>query len=84
MAKAKVKAVPKIDDGTITRNKETTKVTPKGGETDKTRDFTAVFGSDAHAAADYFVKDKQECKEEVSREESSAGDGGVTVTITYK
>ena len=82
MAKAKVKAVPKIDDGTITRNKETTKVTPKGGETDKTRDFTAVFGSDAHAAADHWVGEGS--IKEISREESNAGGDAVRVTGTYK
>ena len=78
---AKAKATP---DETIKRDKPAVKPTPPASSIEKTESFTAAFKGDAHAAADYFVKDKQECKEEVSREESSAGDGGVTVTITYK
>ena len=77
---AKAKAVPKKDDGTITRDKVTTPATPKASEVEKTESFTAAFKADAHAAADYFLGDK----EEVSREESDAGNEGTRVTVTYK
>ena len=77
---AKAKAVPKKDDGTITRNKAATTPTPKASQVEKTESFTAAFKADAHAAADYFLGDK----EEVSREESDAGNEGTRVTVTYK
>ena len=90
MAKAKAtpkKEVPAEDDGTITREEAkapTVPPTPKASDVEKTESFTAPFKGDAHAAADYFVSDKQEVKEEISREQSSTSDGGVKVTITYK
>ena len=77
---ARAKAAPKTDDGTITRNKAATKPTPKASAVEKTESFTAAFKADAHAAADHFLGDR----EEVSREESDAGDEGIRVTITYK
>ena len=77
---AKAKAVPKTDNGTITRNKARTTPTPKASQVEKTESFTAAFKADAHAAADYFLSDK----EEVSREESDAGNEGTRVIVTYK
>ena len=77
---ARAKAAPKTNDGTITRDKVTTKATPKASQIEKTESFTAAFKADAHAAADYFLGDK----EEVSREESDAGNEGTRVTVTYK
>ena len=77
---AKAKAAPKIDDGTITRNKAATTPTPKASQVEKTESFTAAFKADAHVAADHFLGDK----EEVSREESDAGNEGTRVTVTYK
>ena len=77
---AKAKAVPKTDNGTITRNKAGTTPTPKASQVEKTESFTAAFKADAHAAADYFLSDK----EEVSREESDAGNEGTRVIVTYK
>ena len=78
---AKAKAVPKKDDGTITRDKAGTTPTPKASTVKKTESFTAAFKGDAHAAADYFLGDKEE---EVNREESDAGNEGTRVTVTYK
>ena len=77
---AKAKAVPKTDNGTITRNKAGTTPTPKASQVEKTESFTAAFKADAHAAADYFLSDK----EEVGREESNAGNEGTRVIVTYK
>lgn len=77
---AKAKAVPKKDDGTITRDKVATPATPKASEVEKTESFTAAFKADAHAAADHFLGDR----EEVGREESDAGNEGIKVTVTYK
>ena len=80
---ARAKAAPKTDDGTITREEaKAPKVpsTPKASTVEKTESFTAAFKADAHAAADYFLGDK----EEVSREESDAGNEGTRVTVTYK
>ena len=77
---AKAKAAPKTDNGTITRDKVTTPATPKASEVEKTESFTAAFKADAHAAADHFLGDR----EEVSREESDAGNEGIKVTVTYK
>ena len=77
---ARAKAAPKTNDGTITRNKATTKATPKASEIEKTQSFTAAFRADAHVAADHFLSDKKE----INREESDAGDEGTRVTVTYK
>jgi hypothetical protein len=77
---ARAKAAPKTNDGTITRNKATTKATPKASEIEKTQSFTAAFRADAHVAADHFLSDKKE----VNREESDAGNEGTRVTVTYK
>ena len=77
---AKAKAVPKTNDGTITRDKVTIKATPKASEIEKTESFTAAFKADAHVAADHFLGDR----EELSREESDAGNEGTRVTVTYK
>ena len=77
---AKAKAVPKKDDGTITRDKATLKATPKASQVEKTESFTAAFKADAHAAADHFLGDR----EEVNREESDAGNEGTRVTVTFK
>ena len=78
---ARAKAAPKTNDGTITRDKVTTKATPKASQIEKTESFTAAFKGDAHAAADYFLGDKEE---ELGREESDAGNEGTRVTVTYK
>ena len=78
---ARAKAAPKTNDGTITRDKAATKATPKASGIEKTESFTAAFKGDAHAAADHFLGDKEE---EVSREESDAGNEGTRVTVTYK
>ena len=78
---ARAKAAPKTNDSTITRDKVTTKATPKASQIEKTESFTAAFKGDAHAAADYFLGDKEE---EVNREESDAGNEGTRVTVTYK
>ena len=77
---AKVKALPKTDDGTISRDKATPKATPKASQVEKTESFTAAFKADAHAAADHFLGGR----EEVGREESDAGNEGTRVTVTYK
>ena len=77
---AKAKAALKTDDGTITRDKATPKATPKASQVEKTESFTAAFKADAHVAADHWLGDK----EEVSREESDAGNEGIRVTVTYK
>ena len=77
---ARAKTAPKTNDGTITRNKATTKATPKASEIEKTQSFTAAFRADAHVAADHFLSDKKE----VNREESDAGNEGTRVTVTYK
>ena len=77
---AKVKALPKTDDGTISRDKATPKATPKASQVEKIESFTAAFTADAHAAADHFLGGR----EEVGREESDAGNEGTRVTVTYK
>ena len=77
---AKAKAAPKTDNGTITRDKGGTPPTPKASQVEKTEYFTAAFTADSHSAADYFLSDK----EEVSREESNAGNEGTRVIVTYK
>ena len=89
MAKAKAKTTPKKEapvekDETITRAKAKAPSTPKASDVEKTESFTAAFSTDAHAAADYFLKHRTDNSEEISREESSTSDGGVKVTITYK
>ena len=96
MAKAKAKAAPKKEttdsvDETITREEvketqvEKAPPTPKASNVEKTESFTAAFKNDAHAAADHFLQHSNESHpEEISREESDAGDEGVRVTITYK
>ena len=55
---AKVKALPKTDDGTIARDKPVVPATPKASQVEKTESFTADFKADAHAAADHFFVDK--------------------------
>ena len=77
---AKQKVLPKTDDGTIARDKPAIPATPKASQVEKTESFTAAFKADAHAAADNFLGGR----EEVSREESDAGNEGTRVTITYK
>ena len=80
---AKAKAVPKTDDGTISRTTaQSPKApsTPKASTVEKTESFTAAFKADAHVAADHFLSDL----EEISREESDAGNEGTKVTVTYK
>ena len=97
MAKAKAKAAPKKEttdsvDETITREEvkeaktETPSAppTPKASNVEKTESFTAAFKNDAHAAVDHFLKHNSDNSEEISREESDAGDEGVRVTVTYK
>jgi len=95
MAKAKAKATPKKeepveDDGTITREKAQKPAppkappTPKASDVEKTESFTAAFRNDAHSAADHFLKHNTDNPEEISREESDAGDDGVRLTLTYK
>jgi hypothetical protein len=76
----KEKAESTTDDGTIGRKKPAPKPTPKASKIEKVESFTAAFKSDAHAAADHWLDDR----EEVSREESDAGPDGVKVTVTYK
>ena len=88
MAKAKTKPAPTIEspaenDGTISREEaKSPKVpsTPKATDVDKSQSFTAAFKNDAHAAADHFLSDL----EEVTREESDAGNEGTRVTVSYK
>ena len=80
---ARAKTAPKTNDETITRDEAKAPKapsTPKASTVEKTESFTAAFKADAHAAADYFLGDK----EEVSREESDAGNEGTRVTVTYK
>ena len=89
MAKAKAKTTPKKEapvekDETITRGKAKAPSTPKASAVEKTASFSAVFSTDAHAAADYFLKHNVDNPEEVSREETDGGDEGRRVTITYK
>ena len=49
----------KVDSGTIKRD---AKSTPPASEIKKTETFTAVFASDAHAAADLFFGDANASK----------------------
>ena len=77
---AKVKALPKTDDGTIARDKPAIPATPKASQVEKTESFTAAFKADAHAAADHFLGGR----EELGREESDAGNEGTRVIVTYK
>ena len=91
MAKAKAKAVPKQEVSDITEEpitedevKEPTSSVSKASNTEKKESFTAAFKNDAHAAVDHFLKHNSDNSEEISREESDAGDEGVRVTVTYK
>ena len=81
---ARAKTAPKTNDETITRDEAKAPKapsTPKASTVEKTESFTAAFKGDAHAAADYFLGDKEE---ELGREESDAGNEGTRVTVTYK
>ena len=69
----------KVDSGTIKRD---AKSTPPASEIKKTETFTAVFASDAHAAADLFFGDAN--VEILDKEEVDAGDVGTTLVVTYK
>ena len=91
MAKAKAKAVPKQEVSDITEEpitedevKEPTSSVSKASNTEKKESFTAAFKNDAHSAADHFLKHNIDRPEEISREESDAGNEGVRVTVTYK
>ncbi len=91
MAKAKAKAAPKQEvpdtiEEIITEDevKEPIPTISKASNTEKKESFTAAFKNDAHSAADHFLKHNIDHPEEISREESDAGDEGVKVTITYK
>ena len=80
---AKAKAVPKTDDGTISRTTaQSPKApsTPKASTVEKTESFTAAFKADAHVAADRFLGGRKE----IGREESDVGSDGTRVTVTYK
>ena len=79
---AKVKAQPTQKDETVKRSstRAVAKPTPKPRDIEKTQSFTAVFASDAHASAEAFGA----TNEVIGVEESSAGDAGTTVTVTYK
>ena len=65
-------------DETIKR----TRPTPQAKEVEKTQSFTAAFASDAHAEANRAFEGSE--VEIVSIDESSAGDAGTTVTVTFK
>jgi len=65
-------------DETIKR----TRPTPQAKEVEKTQSFTAAFASDAHAEASRAFEGSE--VEIVSIDESSAGDAGTTVTVTFK
>ena len=69
----------KVDSGTIKRD---AKSTPPASEIKKTETFTAVFVSDAYAAADRFFGDAN--VEILNKEEVHAGDAGTSVGVTYK
>lgn len=56
--------------------------TPQAKEVEKTQSFTAVFATDAHAEAIRAFEGSE--VEIVSIDESSAGDAGTTVTVTFK
>ena len=92
MAKAKAKAAPKQEvpdtiEEIITEDevKEPTPTISKASNTEKKESFTAAFKNDAHAAADHFLQHNSDNHpEEISREETNAGDEGIRVTITYK
>ena len=91
MAKAKAKAAPKQEvpdtiEEIITEDevKEPTPTISKASNTEKKESFTAAFKNDAHSAADHFLKHNIDRPEEISREESDAGNEGVRVTVTYK
>jgi hypothetical protein len=91
MAKAKTKPAPiespAQNDGTISRKEaKSPKIpsTPKATDVDKSQSFTAAFKNDAHAAVDHFLKHNTDNLEEISREESDAGNEGIRVTVTYK
>ena len=95
MAKAKAKATPNKEvsdttDETIKRSEtkeskvEEAPSVPPVTNVEKTESFTAAFKNDAHAAVDHFLKHNSDNSEEISREESDAGDEGVRVTVTYK
>ena len=69
----------KVDSGTIKRD---AKSTPPASEIKKTETFTAVFVSDAYAAADRFFGDAN--VEILNKEEVDAGDAGTSVVVTDK
>ena len=75
---AKVKVQPTQKDETVKRS--STRAAAKPSDVEKTQSFTAVFANDAHTSADAFAA----TVEVVSVEESSAGDAGTKVTVTYK
>ena len=79
---AKVKVQPTQKDETVKRSstRAASKPTPNPSDVEKTQSFTAVFASDAHVSAEAFAA----TVEVVSIEESSAGDAGTKVTVTYK
>ena len=56
--------------------------TPQAKDVEKTQSFTAAFASDAHAEANRAFEGSE--VEIVSIDESSAGDAGTTVTVTFK
>ena len=69
----------KVDSCKIKRD---AKSTPPASEIKKTETFTAVFVSDAYAAADRFFGDAN--VEILNKEEVDAGDAGTSVVVTYK
>ena len=79
---AKVKVQPTQKDETVKRSstRAAAKPTPKPSDVEKTQSFTAVFANDAQASAEAFGA----TVEVISVEESSAGNAGTTVTVTYK
>ena len=79
---AKVKAQSAQNDETIKRSstRAAAKPTPEPSDIEKAQSFTAVFANDAHTSAEAFAA----TVEVVSVEESSAGNAGTTVTVTYK
>ena len=89
MAKAKAKAAPKQEvpdtiEEIITEDevKEPTPTISKASNTEKKESFTAVFATEAHAEAIRAFEGSE--VEIVSIDESSAGDAGTTVTVTFK
>ena len=80
MAKAKVQPVKKDETVKRSSTKTAVKPTPEPTDIEKTLSFTAVFANDAQASAEAFGA----TVEVISVEESSAGNAGTTVTVTYK